>query len=183
MVVLWVVLWQFTPASTAIAFEDRRQIRRITLAILLRADRYARKAEMQMLLDANNLACCLQGSFLLKLPGWTRASNSCYQKDSGHRVDAHGTRDFLIRQQFGLCIQDQYQADHRSHYVSLRGETWISRHCLLQNSSIRTTVDKVKCPGLFFQISETLLLWLTMAASDESVPVSTAIQNCTWLTC
>lgn len=76
MVVLWVVLWQFTPASTATAFEDRRQIRCITLGISLTADQYARKAEMQILLDANNLACCLQGSFLLKLPSWTCASNS-----------------------------------------------------------------------------------------------------------
>lgn len=99
------------------------------LGISLTADQYARKAEMQILLDTNNLACCLQGSFLLKLPGWMCASNSWYQKDSGHRVDAHGTGDFLIRQQFGLCIQDQYEADHWSHCVSLRGKIWISRHC------------------------------------------------------
>ena len=146
--------------------------------ISLTVDQYARRAAMQMLLDAGNLACCLQGSFFLKLSGWTHASNSWYQTDTGHSDDVHCTGDFLNRQQFGPHIQDQYQACHQSCSVSLGEKTWISRCCLLHNRNIRT-VDKVKCPRLFFQISVLLRLLLTTGASDTSVPVSARVQNYT----
>lgn len=76
-----VCLWQSyglqrTLASTASLLEDGRQIRFIRPVISLTADRCARKAAMQIFLDADSLACCLQGSFFLKLSGWMRASNS-----------------------------------------------------------------------------------------------------------
>lgn len=115
----------------------------------------------------SRLACCLQGSFFPKLSGWTRVSNSWEQKDAGHSDDVHCTRDLLNRQQLGPRIQDQPQACHWSHDVSLGRKTWISR--LLHNRSIRTTGDKVKDSCVFFCMWVLLLLLLSVAASDEPV--------------
>lgn len=44
------------------------------LVILLMVDQHARRAAMQMLLDIDNLACCLQGSVFLKPSGRSHAS-------------------------------------------------------------------------------------------------------------